>query len=472
MFRPNFYVDIDAINAILDLKFDKSSEENFKDLEISLEVVELPYYFIYSANEDNQNLKVFSRGELHRVVDNGIQCGDAEINKKTGEGKAHVSSEIGNNAFAIMECCHKISQFIQINDIVEKCMELDPDKSGIMFYEEEGELKFKYVSGRERPSLMCSRLFGEPQMGRPYMDEVIAAWEREEMNIEEKRAAAEAGDVDCMSDLAMYYLDEEGENEENLGEAIYWFTKMAENGNSFGMYNLGLFYAKGYGVERDFEKAVLYMEQAANSGDKEAPDLLKIFNRILKNAKDANSGNAIAQAELADAYMIMGNSINLGDPKADYKESVKWAKKAVSQNCANGVWVLALAYEHGRGVRKNMVKAIELYRQGADLGHSGCMNNLGQAYMEGEYVERNRREAFRLFNASAELGYGIAMYNVGRCYQFAYGTKGNMKTAVEWFEKALEIIDDPELERKTETFKMMADVDPEWGKDYDEADDE
>ena len=302
------------------------------------------------------------------------------------------------------------------------------------------------------------------------MDEVSAAWEREEMSIEEKRTAAETGDIDCMSDLARYYLEEEDET--NLEEAVYWLTKMAEAGNSFGMYNLSLCYAKGHGVERDFEKAVFYMEKAAKDGYEDALTVLEIFNRILSNIKNAKSGDAVAQAELADAYMIMGNSINFGDFKSDYKESVKWAKKAVSQNCANGMWVLALAYEHGRGVRKNMPKAIELYRQGAELGHSGCMNNLGQAYMEGKYVERNRLEAFRLFNASADLGYGIAMYNVGRCYQFAYGTKGNMKTAVEWFEKALEIIDDPELERKTETFKMMADADPEWGKDYDEVDDE
>ena len=45
-----------------------------------------------------------------------------------------------------------------------------------------------------------------------------------------------------------------------------------------------------------------------------------------------------------------------------------------------------------------------------------------------------------------------------------------MKTAVEWYEKALEVIDDPELEQKTMMFKMMADADPSFGEDYPEDD--
>ncbi|WP_026499266.1 SEL1-like repeat protein [Butyrivibrio sp. WCD2001] len=60
------------------------------------------------------------------------------------------------------------------------------------------------------------------------------------------------------------------------------------------------------------------------------------------------------------------------------------------------------------------------------------------------------------------------MRDLGRCYQFASGTPGNMKKAVEWYEKALEVIDDPELEQKTMMFKMMANSDPSFAEDYPE----
>ena len=41
-----------------------------------------------------------------------------------------------------------------------------------------------------------------------------------------------------------------------------------------------------------------------------------------------------------------------------------------------------------------------------------------------------------------------------------------MKTAVEWYEKACEVLDDPELARKTAIFKSLADVDEHWEEDY------
>ena len=132
------------------------------------------------------------------------------------------------------------------------------------------------------------------------------------------------------------------------------------------------------------------------------------------------------------------------------------------------MWVLALAYENGRGVNQDTSVAIDYYKKGAELKHAGCMHSLGCYYIRGENVEKNNRKAFGLFKESAELGYGLAMRDVGRCYQFATGTPGNMKTAVEWYEKALEVIDDPELEQKTALFKMMGESEPDFGEDYPE----
>ena len=77
-----------------------------------------------------------------------------------------------------------------------------------------------------------------------------------------------------------------------------------------------------------------------------------------------------------------------------------------------------------------------------------------------------------MIKQAAEQGYGLAMRDLGRCYQFATGTPGNMKTAIEWYEKALEKIDDPELEQKTALFKTLADTDPEFYEDYPEAEED
>ena len=47
------------------------------------------------------------------------------------------------------------------------------------------------------------------------------------------------------------------------------------------------------------------------------------------------------------------------------------------------------------------------------------------------------------------------MKDVGRCYQFGNGVEDDMDLAIEWYEKALEVIADPELERKVQVFKML-----------------
>ena len=122
---------------------------------------------------------------------------------------------------------------------------------------------------------------------------------------------------------------------------------------------------------------------------------------------------------------------------------------------------MPLAYENGRGVEKNTDKAIEHYRLGAELGSVECKQNLGCCYLEGDSVPEDKEKGFALCMEAAELGFGPAMRTVGRCYQFGNGVKESMKQAVFWYEKALEVIDDPELAQKVAIFKTLPGVDDE-----------
>ena len=166
--------------------------------------------------------------------------------------------------------------------------------------------------------------------------------------------------------------------------------------------------------------------------------------------------------------MGLAGSLYQAGEGSDYEECLMWAQKSIDQGCADGYWPLALAYHHGRGVEENIEKAIEYYKKGADGGNAKCQHNLGCEYMTGEFLEKDTHKAFDLIKASAEQGYGLAMADLGRCYQFAFGTTGNMKKAVEWYEKSLEVNYDPELERKTQVFKSILEELPEEGEDYPE----
>ena len=63
------------------------------------------------------------------------------------------------------------------------------------------------------------------------------------------------------------------------------------------------------------------------------------------------------------------------------------------------------------------------------------------------------------------------MKDLGRCYQFGAGCMGNMKTALEWYTKASEVLDDPELDQRVMAFQRLANIDPSWGEDYPGEDD-
>ena len=321
------------------------------------------------------------------------------------------------------------------------------------------------MEGKERPDLMCTTLFGGPTMCRPYMEDFWERSMREEMSLEEKIEAAEDGDTDCMAELGQMYLNGE-EVDEDPEQAVYWFRKMAEAGESNGMFNLGLHCAKGFGIARDFAQAAYWMEQAAENGDEDAPALAEKFRKAAAAEPRIASGDAQAQADLAAVYMFVGNSLGQADPAEDYAIAFDLAKKAADQDNGDGIWTLALAYQHGRGVPANIDIAIELYERGAELGHAASQHSLACYYLTGDVLEKDSKKGFELCMKAAQQGYGLAMRDVGRCYQFGNGVMGNMRTAVEWYEKALEVLDDPELARKTAMFKMLGENDEHWGEDY------
>ena len=469
MARPNFFCDINTLNSILKMEFTK---EEYKDIDLTMDLIELPFYFIFSSDAENWKLKAMKRGELYQHTETGISLGSLVVNKSSGEGQGEVRQEIGDNIGAFLEACKNISKLIQDNEMESFYTDFDPEETGIRLYEEDGKIRYKVVSGKERPDLMVSTLFGGTAMGRPYFEDFMDNTERESMSLEEKEEAAEAGDLNCMEELAMLYLNGDEETSADPEKAVYWFRKAAEAGSANAMFNLGLHYAKGHGTERDFRQAVYWMEQATDAGDDDAPKLVEEYQKLADSFEKAENGDAQAQADLARGLMKLGGSLEQAGNGNDYEESFKWAEKAADQGNTDGMWILALAYEHGRGVEKNIEKAVDYYKRGADLGHAASQHSLGCYYARGDFLEQDNQKAFELFQKAADQGYGLAMQALGRCYQFGTGCTGNMKTALEWYTKASEVLDDPELKARVMAFQSLEDVDPDWGEDYPGEDDD
>lgn len=80
--------------------------------------------------------------------------------------------------------------------------------------------------------------------------------------------AAEAGNIEAMIALAdMYGKGTSSAFPKNDTEALRWYRRAAEQGDTFGMSMVGTFYYNGRGVSESNEEAVAWWRKAAAAGD-------------------------------------------------------------------------------------------------------------------------------------------------------------------------------------------------------------
>ena len=463
MNKPHFFCNHDTINYLLDMDF----LDEYPDIDFFMDVIDLPLLFTYTSKFQSRIVKTYLRQNPYSCSNCGSETASITVNKKSGKGKAKGSAALSENMPSFFQACYHLNKFIQANHLETLYADLDPDEAGIMLsVGKDNQLTYRVVSGRKRPDLLCSNFWSTPEMGRPYLDEFFNSTMLDTLPFDSLLDIAMDGNLDAMERVAIAYLNGDGNVEEDPAQAVHWFTKLAEADDATAQFNLALHYAKGHGIDKDFEKALYWFEKAADNGDEDALDMVKRMKKAIEAEPLATKGNAQAQADLAEVYTFLGNSLEQAGNAQDYAIALDLAQKSTAQNNGDGIWILALAYEHGRGVEEDINIAVELYKRGAELGHAPSQNSLACNYFNGIVVEENLEKGFELFLKSAEQGYGLAMKSVGYCYQFAQGVTGNMKKALEWYEKALEVIDDPELEQKVEAFRTLAEVDEHWGEDY------
>ncbi len=148
----------------------------------------------------------------------------------------------------------------------------------------------------------------------------------------------------------------------------------------------------------------------------------------------AQRGDAKAITDLATEFMRKGNSLGKEAAKPLYQAAVELAKKA--DDYGDALWVLALAYEHGRGVRKNRRKAVEYYKQGAELGHAPSQHSYGCFLLRGDFLDENKPLGIEWVQKSAKQGYNLAEFTLAKLYEFGDGVELDIDKALEWGEKA------------------------------------
>ncbi|GHV37600.1 hypothetical protein FACS1894187_14750 [Synergistales bacterium] len=196
-------------------------------------------------------------------------------------------------------------------------------------------------------------------------------------------------------------VSEDNTTRTNIGDAKKWYSKVAEQGHPTVQYNLGMMYATGSGVSRDYNQAVEWFRKAAEQGSANAQYSLGYMyeagNGVVRNSQEAYfwfylarlNGDKYAQTELNKLEITLSRSaINNIQYRADQTYEQQTTKDAET------LYKLGQKYENGDGVTKDYHQAREYYRKAADSGHAEAQRSLGLMYMNSKGVTRDNEEAY------------------------------------------------------------------------------
>ena len=153
---------------------------------------------------------------------------------------------------------------------------------------------------------------------------------------------------------------------------------------------------------------------------------------LLSLKQQAEAGDAPAQDELGLRY-----AEGRGVPK-DVSKALTWYRKAAEQGHAGAQYSLGLMYYNGKGVPKDATQAAAWVRKSAEQGNSDAQAGLAWMYDKGEGVPKDAAQAVTWYRRAAEQGHASAQNSLGWMYGNGEGVPKDAAQAATWYRKAAE----------------------------------
>lgn len=172
--------------------------------------------------------------------------------------------------------------------------------------------------------------------------------------------------------------------------------------------------------------------------------------------RKAEKGNADAAYDLGATLMSEDFS------GANNTEAVRWLQFAIDHGVTFAKNEMAILYQEGRGVDKDLKKALKLYQEGSAAGDDTATYNLGLMYERGEGVPVNYEKAAKYYQHVVDrIGSnpdgGCAENDLGTLYMLGKGVKANEVEARTLFEAAARKEFAVKLSPDTKDLRLVAD---------------
>lgn len=149
--------------------------------------------------------------------------------------------------------------------------------------------------------------------------------------------------------------------------------------------------------------------------------------------KMAAGGDQHAVASLADSYLFGNTEVGIDrDPTA----AVEFYRQAADAGNLGAMQNLGTLLLHGIGGEKNHTQALHYLRKAAALGSPAAYNGLGYMSENGLGVETNKTQALEYFKLAAAAGHVESQSNLGLFYLHGQGVPQDFDVALRYFEPA------------------------------------
>ena len=156
----------------------------------------------------------------------------------------------------------------------------------------------------------------------------------------------------------------------DMCQAVYWYSKAADQGNAEAQNSLGVCYANGTGVKKNPDRA------------------LQLYRL------SAKGGNAFAIFNLGNYYAKEG----------DFREAKEYYLRAAAKDHPSAMYNLGMIYYEGKGVTKDIDEAVYWFERASALDEPRAQNNLGWILARGENGVVDTERAIVWFKKAAAKG--------------------------------------------------------------------
>lgn len=233
-----------------------------------------------------------------------------------------------------------------------------------------------------------------------------------------------------------------------LNNTYYWMEMLAKSGEVDAQYEIGLAYM--YGPDRfgqtifgvDVDKAIEWLSKAYAQGNKESAYFLGL--RAIDEQRYQVAIKYLEESAdvMPYAYYVLGGIYYTGEAVAkDLYKAFQLVKKGAEAGIDEAMAQLGCMYMEGEGCTRDYEQAIYWSTKAADSEDQNvaatARNNLNVAKERMNGTAAND-EAVRAYRKGAELGQDVSQCNLANCYAKGEGVPQDFEQAVYWYRKAAE----------------------------------